>query len=48
MKDMQRIMALHDPKVLNVKVEDMIEDRFVRRLDRSGVIDRFNSAYGVK
>ena len=48
MQNLQRIMALNDPKVLNVKVEDLIEDRFVRKLDESGVIDQLYSTYGVK
>ena len=48
LRDMQKIMALHDPKVLNVKVENLIEDRFVRKLDEGGVIDRLYSTYGVK
>lgn len=47
MKSMQPVMALHDPRMLRVKVEDMIEDRFVRKLDESGAIDRFYSAYGA-
>jgi hypothetical protein len=41
-------MALHDPKVLSVEVENLIEDRFVRRLDQSGVIDQLYRAYEVK
>jgi hypothetical protein len=40
-------MALHDPKVLNVKAENLIEDRFVRKLDESGVIDRLYRTYGT-
>lgn len=48
LRNMQRIMAIHDPKVLNVRVEDLVEDRFVRKLDESGVIDRLYSTYGVK
>ena len=48
LRNMQRIMALHDPKVLGAKVEDVIEDRFVRKLDESGVIDQLYSTYGVK
>lgn len=47
-QSMRRVMALNDPKVLNVKVEDLLEDRFVRRLDESGVIDRLYIAYGVR
>jgi len=48
MRDMQRVMALHEPKVLNLRLEAMIEDRFVRKLDESGVIDRLYSTYGVR
>ena len=45
LRKMQTIMALHNPTVLNVRFEDLIEDRFVRKLDESGVIDRLYSAY---
>jgi hypothetical protein len=48
MQNLQRVMALNDPKVLTVKVEQLIEDRFVRRLDQGGAIDRLYSAYGVQ
>ena len=47
MKETQQVMALHVPKVLEVKVEDMIEDRFVHKLDQSGELDRIYSAYGT-
>ena len=48
MQNVQRVMGLNDPKVLDVKVEDLIEDRLVRRLDQSGEIDRLYRAYGVQ
>jgi len=48
MQNMQRVMALHDPKVLSLKLADLIEERFVRKLDESGVIERLYSTYGVK
>ena len=48
MQNMQRVMALDDPKVLNVKIEDLADDRFVRKLDESGAIDRLYENYGVK
>jgi NitT/TauT family transport system substrate-binding protein len=44
----QRVLGLNDPRVLNVKVEDLLDDRFVRKLDESGAIDRLYSTYGVK
>ncbi len=48
LRDMQRIMARHDPTVLTVKIEDLVDDRLVRKLDESGVVDRLYSTYGVK
>lgn len=48
LRNMQRIMARHDPKVLNVRIEDLVDDRIVRKLDETGVIDRFYSTYSVK
>jgi hypothetical protein len=41
-------MARHDPKVLMVKVEDLVDDRLVRKLDEGGVVDRLYSTHGVK
>jgi ABC-type nitrate/sulfonate/bicarbonate transport system substrate-binding protein len=48
MQNMQRVMALNDATVLNVKIEDLADDRFVRKLDESGAIDRLYESYGVK
>lgn len=48
LRSMQKVMALHDPKVLSVKVEDVIEDRFVRKLDENGTIDRLYNTYAGK
>jgi len=44
----QRVLAFNDPRVLKVKIEDLLEDRFVRKLEESGVLDRLYSAYGVR
>jgi NitT/TauT family transport system substrate-binding protein len=48
MRNMQRVMALNDPRVLNVKIEEVADDRFVRKLDDSGAIDRLYEGYRVK
>jgi len=48
LRNMQRIMACHDPKVLNVRIEDLVDDRLVRKLDESGVIERIYGTYGLK
>jgi hypothetical protein len=43
LRNVQRIMALLNPKVSSVKVEEIIDGRFIRKLDENGFID---SAYG--
>jgi hypothetical protein len=48
LRKMQRIMAAHDPRVLNLNIEDLVDDRFVRKLDQNGTIDHLYAAYGVK
>lgn len=48
LRNVQRLMALHNPKVASLKVEDLVDDRFIRKLDESGFIDRLYSASGVK
>jgi hypothetical protein len=45
---MQSIIAIHDTRVLKLKIEDLIEDRLVRKLDESGQIDHLYAAYGKK
>ena len=44
----QKIMTLHDPKVLNLKIEALLEDRFVRKLDENGFIDRLHNTYETR
>jgi ABC-type nitrate/sulfonate/bicarbonate transport system substrate-binding protein len=48
LRNLQRIMAFYEPKVATLRVEDLIEDRIVRSLDESGVIDRLYSSYETK
>lgn len=43
-----RLMKLRNPKVENVKAEDLIDDRILKRLDQSGFIDEMYAKYGVK
>lgn len=44
----QRLMRILNPQVGQVKVEDLIEDRFIRKLDESGFIDRLYKSYKGK
>jgi ABC-type nitrate/sulfonate/bicarbonate transport system substrate-binding protein len=43
LRNVQRIMALLNPKVSSIKVEEIVDGRFIRKLDENGFID---SAYG--
>jgi NitT/TauT family transport system substrate-binding protein len=40
LRNAQRLMAQQNPKIATLKVEELIDARFVRKLDESGFIDR--------
>jgi NitT/TauT family transport system substrate-binding protein len=40
LKEVRRVMARFEPKVLDVPLFDVIDDSFVRRLDNSGALDK--------
>ena len=40
LRSAQRLMAQQNPKIATLKVEDLVDARFVRKLDDSGFIDR--------
>jgi len=42
LRNIQRLTKLQNPKIADVKVEDLVDSRFVRKLDESGFIDRLN------
>jgi len=44
LRNAQRLMAQQNPKVAALKVEDLVDSRFVRKLDESGSIDRLYGA----
>jgi NitT/TauT family transport system substrate-binding protein len=48
LRNIRRLMGLQNPKVANVKVEDLVDSRMIRKLDESGFIDRVGAAYGLK
>ena len=33
---MQTVISIHDPRVLNVSLADLIDDQFVRKFDEAG------------
>ena len=45
LRNAQRLMALQNPKIAGLKVEELIDSRFVRRLDENGFIDQLYSGY---
>ena len=47
MRNTQRLMKIRNPKIGAVKVEDVIDDRLMRKLDDSSFIDRDYAAQGV-
>ena len=48
LRNMQRLMKIGNPKLENLKVEELIDDRVLRKLDESGFISRTYTSYGVK
>ena len=41
-------MAMINPKVAGVKIEELMDNRIVKKLDDSGFIDKVGAAYGLK
>jgi hypothetical protein len=41
-------MAVQNPKVAGVKVEELVDARFVRKLDENGYIEKAGATYGIK
>jgi len=48
LRNIQRLVALRNPKMEKIKVEDLVVDRFLRALDHSGFIDKVLGSYGVR
>ena len=48
LRNTQRLLKPRNPKLGTIKVEELIDDRIIRRLDESGFIGRLHAAYGIK
>jgi NitT/TauT family transport system substrate-binding protein len=48
LRNIRRLMATQNPKAANVKIEDLIDSRLIRKLDENGFIDKVAASYGVK
>jgi NitT/TauT family transport system substrate-binding protein len=47
MRNLQRLLRPRNPKIGDVKVEDVVDNRIMRKLDESGFIDRAFAAQGA-
>jgi ABC-type nitrate/sulfonate/bicarbonate transport system substrate-binding protein len=48
LRNIRRLMATQNPKAANVKVEDLIDARLIRKLDENGFIEKVALTYGLK
>jgi NitT/TauT family transport system substrate-binding protein len=48
LRNIRRLMATQNPKAANVKIEDLIDSRLIRKLDENGFIDKVAASYGLK
>ena len=46
MKNLQRLLKPRNPKIAEVKVEDVVDNRLMRKLEETGFIDKIFAAYG--
>jgi len=47
MRNLQRLLKPRNPKIGELKVEDVVDNRIMRKLDESGFIERAYAAQGV-
>lgn len=47
MRNLHRLLRPRNPKIAEVKVEDVVDNRIMRKLDESGFIDRVFAAQGA-
>ena len=48
LRNIRRLMAVQNPKAANVKVEELIDARLIRKLEENGYVDKVAVAYGIK
>ena len=47
-RNVRRLMATQNPKVTSVKIEEIVDNRIIRKLDDFGYIDKAAADYGLK
>ena len=40
MRNVQRLLKTQNPRIADVNVDDLVDNRFIRNLDESGFFDR--------
>ena len=40
MRNVQRLLKTQNPRIAEVNVDDLVDNRFIRRLDETGFFDR--------
>jgi ABC-type nitrate/sulfonate/bicarbonate transport system substrate-binding protein len=48
MRNIRRLLAMLNPKTANVRIEELIDSRLIRKLDESGFIDKVGANYGLR
>lgn len=48
LRNIQRLMKSRNPKMAELKVDDLIDATVMQKLDKSGFIDKLFSTYGIK
>ena len=44
---MQRVISIHEPRVLNISVADLIDDQLVRKFDEDGELDALYATHSA-
>ena len=48
LRNIRRLMAVQNPKAANVKVEELIDARLIRKLDENNYMDKVAANYGLR
>jgi hypothetical protein len=46
MRNMQRLLKTQNPRIADVNVDDLVDNRFIRKLDESGFFERIYGSAG--
>ena len=48
MRNIRRLLAMLNPKTANVRIEELVDGRLIRKLDEGGFIDKVGASYGLR